>query len=460
MRDFLNFPDDFLWGAATSAFQIEGALEADGRGPSIWDTFASDPDRIDDGDDGSVACDHYQLWRHDVQLMAELGLDAYRFSIAWPRIVPQGRGRVNQAGIDWYSRLVDALLEAGIKPAATLYHWDLPQALEDEGGWPERTTIDAFLEYTDAITGALGDRVDLWMTHNEPSVAAWLGYLEGVHAPGRESWPDALAAMHHMLVSHGRAVRVIRENVPGARVGAALQCVPAEPASSSAADARATAFFDCMWNRWYHEPIAGEGYPMEFIDMLVEQGDLPSDELPWLQEGDLETIAEPIDFVGVNFYSRGVMRSEAIPEEENEPREVILNDEHTEMGWEVHPESLTRGLRELAELYPEGTDFYVTENGAAYDTGPDSDGVVRDWRRLDYLQQHIAAAHRAIEEGVPLKGYFAWSLLDNFEWAHGMTKRFGLIWVDYETLERTLKSSAIWYRDVIRSNGLRAEERR
>jgi beta-glucosidase len=448
-----NFPDDFLWGAATSAYQIEGAVTQDGRGRSIWDTFAANPDHIDDGRSGAMACDHYNRWREDVGLMSEIGLQSYRFSIAWPRIFPDGHGRPNQAGIDWYSRLVDGLLEAGIQPAATLYHWDLPQVLEDRGGWPDRATIGPFLEYTNVMTHALGDRVKLWMTHNEPSVAAWLGYLEGVHAPGRESWPDSLAAMHHMLLSHGRAVPVIRSNVGGAKVGPALQMVPAQAASSSAADLRATAFFDLMWNRWYHDPIAGKGYPMQFVEMLVEQGALQSTDLDFVEPGDMKTIAEPNDFIGVNYYSRGVMRSQAVAEEDNAPREVILEDEHTDMGWEVHPPSFTRGLKWLAEQYP-GVDRYVMENGAAYATAPDSDGVVRDEKRRSYLDGHLRAALDAIEAGVPLRGYFAWSFLDNFEWAHGMTKRFGLVWVDYESLERTLKESARWYGDVIRHNGL------
>ncbi len=454
MSTKVTFPTGFLWGAATSSFQIEGAVAEDGRGPSIWDTFAADPSNIDDGDDGSVACDHYHRWREDIGLMTELGLQAYRFSIAWPRIMPNGRrSSLNQAGIDWYSRLVDGLLEAGIEPAATLYHWDLPQALEDSGGWPDRAVVDRFLEYTDVVTRALGDRVTMWMTHNEPAVAAWLGYLEGVHAPGRRSWPDALAAMHHILLSHGKAVPVIRANVPGAKVGPVLQLVPSEPASPSAADKRAAAFFDCMWNRWYHDPVSGRGYPMEFVDMLVERGDLSSTELPFLEPGDMEAIAEPIDFVGVNYYSRGVMRSDEIPEEENSPREVFLEEEHTDMGWEVHPPSLTRGLKWLAEEYS-GVDLYITENGAAYDTGPDEDGRVRDVRRQAYFDGHLRATHAAIEAGVPVRGYFAWSLLDNFEWAHGMTKRFGLVWIDYETLSRTPKDSARWYGEVIRQNGI------
>lgn len=450
----MRFPAGFLWGAATSAFQIEGALEAEGRGRSIWDTFASDPARIDDGRDGSVTCDHYHRWREDVRLMQELGLGAYRFSIAWPRVLPEGRGRINQAGLDWYSRLVDGLLAADITPAVTLYHWDLPQVLEDEGGWPARATAEAFLEYADVVTRALGDRVQMWFTHNEPSVAAWLGYLEGVHAPGRRSWPDALAAMHHMLLSHGGAVPIIRANVAGARVGPALQVVPAQPASSSAADAEATAFFDGMWNRWYHDPVAGRGYPRDFLDLLVARGELASAELGFVKPGDMEAIAVCNDFIGVNYYSRAVLRSEAIPEAENAPREVFVRDEHTDMGWEVHPESLERGLAWLRERYPAGTDFYITENGAAYDTGPDARGVVEDTRRRDYLRGHIGAARRAIARGVPLKGYFAWSLLDNFEWAHGMTKRFGLVWVDPKTQARTPKMSARWYADVIAQNGL------
>ena len=448
-----TFPPGFLWGAATSSFQIEGATERDGRGTSIWDTFARTPGNIDDGRTGAIACQHYDKWAEDIELMRALGLQGYRFSIAWPRIFPDGQ-TLNPKGLDFYDKLVDSLLDAGITPAATLYHWDLPQILEDAGGWPSRSILEPYLRYVDAVTKRLGDRVKLWITHNEPSIVAWLGYLEGVHAPGRKSWPEALAAAHHVLLSHGQAVPIIRANAPGAEVGAALMLVPAQPASSSPADAEETRFFDGMWNRWFFDAIYGRGYPGDFTQMLVERGLLEQSTLDFVHPGDMDTIATACDFMGINLYSRFVGRG---PEEDNAPREVFVSEQKTDMDWEVYPQALEDGLRWLQERYAPPK-VYVTENGAAFDTPPDEDGHVRDDRRIAYYDGHLRAAHRAIQAGVPLAGYFAWSLLDNFEWAFGMTKRFGLVWVDFETGERTPKASARWYSDVIARHGLEPEE--
>lgn len=445
----LKFPEGFVWGAATSAYQIEGAVEADGRGESIWDRFARTPGMIEDGATGAAACDHYHRWPEDLALMSEMGLGGYRFSIAWPRVLPDGE-TVNEAGLDFYDRLVDGLLERGIRPAATLYHWDLPQILEDRGGWPDRGILEPYLRYADVVTRRLGDRVKMWITHNEPSIVAWLGYLEGVHAPGRRSWPDALAAVHHVLLSHGQAVPVIRANAPGAEVGAALMLVPAEPASSSDVDAEATAFFDGMWNRWFFDPMYGLSYPQDFVDRMVSRGFIEDGALGFVQPGDMETIATPCDFLGINLYSRHVGRGE---EAGNAPREVVESTERTDMDWEVWPQALETGLRWVHERYAPGA-IYVTENGAAYGQGPGADGHIQDEKRIAYLGGHLRAAHRAIAAGVPLRGYFTWSLLDNFEWGFGKTKRFGLVWVDYETLERTPKASAWWYRDVIARGGL------
>ena len=445
----MSFPSDFLWGAATAAYQIEGSTQADGRGESIWDRFCAQPGVISDGSNGSIACEHYKLWRQDVDLMKWLGLKAYRFSVSWPRILPDGQGRVNERGLDFYDRLVDSLLAAGIEPYATLYHWDLPQTLEDAGGWPARETARAFVEYTSVVTRRLGDRVKNWITHNEPWCAAILGYGEGVQAPGRKDAPAALAAAHHLLLSHGFAVRVIRSNVPGAKVGIALNLVPAEPASASVADREACREGDGSANRWYLDPLYGRGYPEDVIQDRVREGSLLEPKLPFLQNGDLEVIAEPTDFLGINYYLRQIARSRWIPEEDNAPVLVTASAERTAMGWEVFPDGLERILRQVHERYSPPA-IFITENGAAFDDPhPNGDERVGDAARKHFLARHLAAARRAIQSGVPLRGYFLWSLLDNFEWAEGYRKRFGLFFVDYETQRRVPKDSAYWYKQVI-----------
>ena len=446
MSTITAFPPDFVWGAATAAYQIEGAWDENGKGESIWDRFCHTPGKIENGDTGDVACDHYHRWREDVALMQEIGLRAYRFSIAWPRLLPEGRGRVNQPGLDFYDCLVDALLEAGIEPFVTLYHWDLPQALQDEGGWPARTTAEAFVEYADLASRTLGDRVRHWMTLNEPFVSAFIGYLEGRHAPGHTDLDEALAAAHHLLLAHGWAVPVIRRNSPGAQVGIALNLIPFTPASPSAADRAAAWQQDGMVNRWFLDPLAARGYPAD----IVQHYGRPMD---FVQPGDLEAIAVPLDFLGVNYYTRGVVRSSAVPEAENTPQTVFPNPERTEMGWEVYPEGLYRVLGRLHFGYAFPA-LYITENGAAYADQIGPDGQVNDAPRIAYLKAHFAQAARAIAAEVPLRGYFVWSLMDNFEWAHGYSKRFGLIYVDYPTQRRILKASAHWYRKVIAANAV------
>lgn len=378
--------------------------------------------------------------------MQELGLQAYRFSIAWPRILPEGRDRVNPAGLDFYSRLVDGLLEAGIEPFITLYHWDLPQALQDAGGWPARATTEAFAEYADHVSRRLGDRVKYWMTLNEPFVSAVLGYLRGDHAPGHTDLDESLATAHHLLLAHGWAVPLIRTNSPQAQVGIVLNLGVQAPASSSRADRSAARIADGQLNRWYLDPLVGRHYP---ADMVRHYG-RPMD---FVQADDMATIAVPLDFLGVNYYSRNIVRSDQVPESENAPREVFPNDEHTEMGWEVHPPSLYDVLGRLHFDY-QFPALYITENGAAYPDQVGPDGKVHDPQRLSYLRRHLTEAARAIALGVPLRGYFAWSLLDNFEWAHGYTKRFGLIYVDYATQRRAPKTSARWYSQVIAANAL------
>lgn len=440
------FPKNFVWGAATASYQIEGAWDEDGKGENIWDRFSHTPGNVQDGDTGDVACDHYHRWREDIGLMKELGLKAYRFSIAWPRIFPNGRGEVNQAGIDFYSQLVDALLKAEIEPCVTLYHWDLPQAIQDEGGWPTRMSVDAFLEYADVVSRALGDRVKNWITFNEPFVSAFVGYEEGRHAPGVKDLHAAIAASHHLLLSHGLAVPIIRKNSPDASVGITLNLTPQEPASPSAADREAAVWRDGYINRWFLDPLIGRGYPQDMVNAFGSG-------MEFVQNGDLETIAVPIDFLGVNYYARGINRSTKISEEENAPRIVFPNEEHTEMGWEVYPEGIYKTLGRLYFDYAFPA-IYITENGAAFVDEVNADGQVDDPARLSYIRRHLQQVHRAIEIGVPVKGYFAWSLLDNFEWAFGYSKRFGLIYVDYETQQRIPKSSAKWYGQVTRANSV------
>ncbi len=448
-----RFPTDFLWGAATSSYQIEGAWDQDGRGESIWDRFSRQPGAIKDGSNGDVACDHYNRWRDDIAIMKQLGLQVYRFSIAWPRILPSGRGAVNQKGLKFYSDLVDELLANAIVPFATLYHWDLPQALQDEGGWAVRSTAEAFVEYANVITSALGDRVKHWITHNEPWCASILGYQNGEHAPGLKDWPSALAASHHLHISHGWAVDVIRRNSPGAQVGITLNLTPAEPASSSQADREATRHFDGFFNRWFLDPLYGRGYPADMIADYTKAGHLPEGGLPFVEPGDMAVIAAPTDFLGINYYSRAVLRNSHVPEADNEPRSVFQapESEWTEMGWEVYADGLYQLLVRVQTDYNPAK-IYITENGASYSDSPNAEGKVHDRRRIQYLHDHLVASERAIQAGVKLGGYFAWSLLDNFEWGWGYKQRFGMVWVDYATQQRVPKESAHWYSRVIARN--------
>jgi beta-glucosidase len=435
--DSSSFPDDFRWGAATASYQIEGAAREDGRGESVWDRFSATPGKVRNGDTGEIACDFYHRYRDDVRLMTELGLDAFRFSIAWPRVLPEGRGRVNRAGLDFYDRLVDELLERDIEPFATLFHWDTPQALEDAGGWPERATAEAFVEYAEVAAGRLGDRVRHWTTHNEPWVHAWIGHEWGEHAPGRTSERDAVAAAHHLLLSHGWAVEAVRRAAPGAQVGITLNLSHSYPASDSPEDDAAAWVFDGAGNRWFLDPIFRAAYPSD----LLERNELVA---PFVRDGDLEAIAAPLDFLGINNYFRFVVGAGA-----DGPRLVRDPEaQHTDMGWEVFPDGLHALLRRVADEYGPAA-IYVTENGAAFGDVRVHDGRVHDPERTAFLESHIAAVARAVEDGVPIKGYFVWSLLDNFEWAHGYGKRFGLIFVDYPTLERVPKDSFYWYRDLI-----------
>ncbi len=439
-----DFPKGFVWGAATASYQIEGAAREDGRGESIWDRFSHTPGKIFNGDTGDVACDHYHRWREDIGLMRELGLSAYRFSIAWPRVLPDGRGQVNDAGLDFYDRLVDGLLEAGIAPWVTLYHWDLPQPLEDGGGWPNRETADAFVTFADVVSRRLGDRVNRWITLNEPWVSSFLGYQTGVHAPGRKDLTDAVAASHTLLLAHGRAVPAIRANNEDASVGITLNLSPTYPASPDPADAAAARRYDGYLNRWFLDPIFGRGYP---ADMLGTYGS----RAPRLEPGDLDTIAVPIDFLGVNYYFPTYLAAS-----DEEPLGFVQapqEGERTAMGWPVAAESLEGLLIRLDREYT-ALPIFITENGAAYEDPAPSEGRVPDPARTRYLADHLAAARHAIAAGVSLRGYFVWSLLDNFEWAFGYDRRFGITHVDFTTQQRTIKDSGRWYARTVRQNDL------
>ncbi len=443
-----TFPADFVWGAATSAYQIEGATEEDGRGESIWDRFASTPKKIADRSDGRIACDHYHLWPKDIQLLEWLGVGAYRFSIAWPRVLPQGRGTINEKGLAFYDALVDGLLEAGIEPFPTLYHWDLPQALEDEGGWGNRETTEAFAEYAEVVTRRLGDRVRHWVTHNEPWCIATLGHEHGHHAPGHKNVGLALKVAHHLLLSHGMALEPIRRNVRDAQVGIVHILSPAEPASENDTDRNAARQFDGLFNRWFLDPLFRGRYPKDAIQDRKEWGHLDSIELPFVHGGDLELISQPLDFLGVNYYSRTVVK--AGRDGRPEGVRVVPKEELTDMGWEVYPDGLRTGLKRIHTDYSPPR-IFVTENGAAYSAGPDADGRVHDPRRVEYFRGHLAAILQAKNEGVPVDGYFAWSLLDNFEWAMGYEKRFGLFWVDYANQKRLPKDSAHDFKRIVQS---------
>jgi beta-glucosidase len=434
----LQLPDGFLIGAATAAYQIEGAVDEDGRAPSIWDTFSHTPGKVAGGHTGDVACDHYHRMDEDVALMAELGLDAYRFSIAWPRILPDGRGPVNPAGLGFYDRLVDRLLEHGITPFPTLYHWDLPQALEDEGGWRNRATAEAFATYAETVASHLGDRVAHWTTLNEPWVSAHLGQVMGIHAPGRTDLGEGLATGHHLLLAHGMAVPRIRRSAPGAKVGIVLILVDVTAMSAHPADVAAATIADGTANRWFLDPIAGRGYPGDAVAAFGWDGAPVFD-------GDLAIIAEPIDFLGVNYYTRMI---EGSPGLADRPEPVVRSSgELTDMGWEVYPEGLENVLRRVDREYGFPR-LYVTENGVACPEPDHVEASIEDTGRIAYLERHLEAAARAAAAGVPLGGYFVWSLLDNFEWSFGYTKRFGLVHVDYDTLTRTPKRSYHWLREL------------
>ena len=445
MTDTIRFPDGFLWGAATSAYQIEGSPLADGAGPSIWQRFTHTPGLTANGDTGDVACDHYRRYEGDVALMAELGLTAYRFSISWSRVLPEGRGRVNRKGLDFYERLVDALLAKGIQPTATLYHWDLPAALDDRGGWLNPDIAEWFAEYAGIMFRALDDRVPMWSTLNEPWVVTDGGYLHGLLAPGHRNHFEAPLATHHLMLAHGAAVQAYRA-IGKNRIGIVVNLAPKDPVSAKQGDRDAANRDDAYMNRQYLDPVLRGAYPDEMREIFGEAW-------PAFSDADMARIRQPIDFVGVNYYTRNVVKDDprALPVRAG----YVPQRQHavTETGWEVYPKGLTDILVWVTERYGR-IPLYVTENGAAfYDPPTPVDGAIEDYLRVDYYRSHLRAAHDAIQRGVDLRGYFAWSLLDNFEWSLGFAKRFGIVHVDYGTQARTVKASGRFYSEVIRTNG-------
>jgi len=440
VNDLSALPPDFVWGAATAAYQIEGAVDEDGRAPSIWDTFSRTPGKVAGGDTGDVACDHYHRWTEDLDLMKALDLDSYRFSIAWPRIIPDGAGAVNAAGLAFYDRLVDGLLEAGITPNATLYHWDLPQAQQDRGGWPERETAERFGEYAAVMANALGDRVKDWATLNEPLCSAWIGHLEGTMAPGLTDLTAAVRASYHLHVGHGLAVQALRAAHSDLRIGIVNNLSPCEPATDRDADVAAALRADGHTNRWWLDPIHGRGYPQDMVELYGV-------ELP-VKDGDMESIAAPLDWLGLNFYFRQVIADDPTGPAPHAKQVYVPGVRRTAMDWEVNADGLEQLLVRLSEEYG-AQRIFVTENGSAYLDTVGPDGEVDDPERVQYLEEHLAACARAIKRGVPLAGYYAWSLLDNFEWAYGYDKRFGLVHVDYATQKRIIKGSGRRYTDLI-----------
>ncbi|MFV2097244.1 GH1 family beta-glucosidase [Micromonospora sp. LOL_013] len=452
----VRFPDSFIWGAATASYQIEGAAREAGRGPSIWDTFSRTPGKVHAGHTGDVACDHYHRYRDDVALMAELGLHTYRFSIAWPRVQPDGTGPVNPHGLDFYDRLVDELRGRGIEPIITLYHWDLPQTLEDRGGWTNRETAEAFAEYARAVYARLGDRVQTWTTLNEPWCSAYLGYGSGLHAPGRTDPAATFQTVHHLLLGHGLANQALRA-AGASTVGITVNptsAFPADPAGE--ADAKAVELVEDLQNRIFLDPILRGGYPQRILDHVSRFTDLDH-----IRDGDERIIGEPIDLLGINYYSPTYLAAKegapggggAFPGTEG-IEFIAPAPPLTDMGWQIQPSGLTALLSKLGRDYP-GVPMIITENGAAFpdQLHPDGDRV-DDTDRVAYLDGHLRAAHAAIAAGVDLRGYLVWSLLDNFEWSYGYAKRFGIVYVDYLAQRRVPKASARWYQEVIRRNGI------
>jgi beta-glucosidase len=456
--DGVRFPDGFAWGTATASYQIEGAVNEGGRSTSIWDTFAHTPGRVQNGDTGDVADDHFHRYREDVGLLADLGVTHYRFSLAWPRLQPAGRGDLNHEGVDFYSRLVDELLGRGIQPWVTLYHWDLPQVLEDAGGWPVRDTAERFADYAAAVHDRLRDRIRYWTTLNEPWCSAFLGYANGNHAPGRTEPAAALAAAHHLMLGHGLAIQAMRSQDAGSTLGITLNLYPVDPATDADADVDAARRVDAVSNRIFLDPLLRGRYPDDLRRDVAEISDMA-----FVADGDVKVINAALDVLGVNYYTRHVVRASGEQQATSarasawvgsaDVQTVDRGLPKTEMGWEIDPQGLYDVLERVHREYGP-IPIYITENGAAFADQPGADGTVADPQRVSYLDEHFRIARRAIDDGVDLRGYFVWSLMDNFEWAWGFSKRFGLIYVDYANQRRIPKDSARWFAEVTRRNGL------
>ena len=436
MTDSIRFPSNFTWGVATSAFQIEGAFDTDGKGPSIWDTFSHNAANIIDGSNGDVACDHYHRYRDDVAMMASFGVDAYRFSMAWARVQPSGKGAWNEKGFDFYARLMDALQERGIAPHLTLYHWDLPQGLQNDGGWLNRDIAFRFAEYAGEVARRLGDRFEAIATHNEPWCTANLGYGNGQFAPGVADKKQAIQVSHHLLLSHGLAMQSMRATNTKADLGIVLNLWTADPATDSAEDKRLAEAEWANSNLWFMDPLFKKKYP----ELSLE---LHGANAPDVKEGDFDIIAQKNDFLGVNYYRREVMSAEVPPKKRTD------GNGWTDMGWEIYPQGLVDLLTKMKDIYGDALPpIYITENGMAV-ADQKVDGKINDTARIEYVRTHLEAMKTCIDKGVDVRGYFLWSLMDNFEWNSGYAKRFGIVWVDYDTLARTPKASALWYRDFI-----------
>lgn len=452
----MSFPEDFSWGSATASYQIEGAYQDGGRSMSIWDTFSHTPGKVVNGDTGDVACDHYHRYMEDIKIMKDLGIQSYRFSLAWPRIIPGGTGEIGKHGIDFYNRLIDALLDAGIQPTATLYHWDLPQVLQDKGGWANRDIVGWITDYATVAAEQFGDRVANWVTLNEPWCATWLGYFHGVHAPGIKDLDQAIAASHHTALAHAEITRALRAVRPEIRSGLALNMTSYRVDDEANAELiKLREYQDSNLNRWYLDASVHGKYPQNLVDFYGEKLQRV------IQPGDMEKLKIDSEFLGINYYSDsfiGTPTDEQVQKNQGTFLFPINSNgqppaPYTDMGWPITPQGLEDLLVRIHQDWPEIEDIAITENGAAYDDGPDENGQVNDERRVDYLVNHLDAVSRAIDKGVPVKAYYYWSLLDNFEWAEGYVKRFGIVYVNFETLQRIPKLSANVYSKVIATNG-------
>ncbi|MBU9722965.1 MULTISPECIES: GH1 family beta-glucosidase [Bacillaceae] len=443
----IQFPKDMKWGTATASYQIEGAANEGGRGPSIWDTFSKTPGKVMNGDNGDIACDSYHRYEEDISLMKELGITTYRFSVAWPRVLPNGTGEVNQEGLDFYHRFIDKLLENNIEPMCTLYHWDLPQALQDIGGWNNRETIDAFVEYAELMFNEFNEKIKCWITINEPWCASFLSNYIGNHAPGLQDLQLATNVAHHLLVAHGKAVKKYREiGVEDGQIGYAPNVEWNEPYSDKQEDIEACYRANGWFIEWFMDPVFKSAYPEKLVKWFEETEGVT---VPIL-EGDMETISEKIDFLGINYYTGSVSRFNKDGGLFQHER-VDQGYQKTDIGWNIYPEGFYHVLKYIKDSYG-NIPIYITENGSCYNEEPESNGRVKDAGRVNYLKQHLTALNRAMSAGVNIKGYLTWSLLDNFEWAEGYTMRFGIVYVNYRTLERVRKDSFYWYKQIIDNN--------